>query len=155
MEDRLTQNLDIFKELDDAEVPVIKGLLRFREYAPGQMVYKEGDMGDNLNILVKGKVRINKTTVEGDQFCIATLKEGDIFGTMSFLDGSTHDATIVSDQETHLSVLEKSDFECLGQTDPLIAVKVLRRLAVHLASIVRNMNGQYLDLMNLMFRKSR
>jgi len=145
----------IFRDLDGSEMAVMRALLQTRDYEPNEIIYREGEKGESLNIIEKGKVKINKMMVEGDQFCIATLKEGDIFGIMSFLDGSAHDATIVSNQQTRLTVLRKPDFDGLLLSNPLVAGKVLRRLAVHLASIVRNMNSQYIDLMHLMFRKSR
>jgi CRP-like cAMP-binding protein len=149
------EKMHIFQELDASEMDMVRGLLRSRDYGPNETIYREGEKGDSLNIIMKGKVKINKMMVAGDQFCIATLKEGDIFGIMSFLDGSVHDATIVSDQKTRLTVLEKSDFDGLLRTHPLIVSKVLRRLAIHLATIVRNMNNQYMDLMHLMFRKGK
>jgi CRP-like cAMP-binding protein len=74
---------------------------------------------------------------------------------MSFLDGSDHDATIISDQKTKLVILRKPEFDTLSRTHPSIASKILRRLAIHLASIVRNMNSQYIDLTHLMFRKGK
>jgi CRP-like cAMP-binding protein len=149
------EKIHIFGDLEGSEMGIIQDLLQSRDYEPNEIIYREGDKGDSLNIIEKGKVKINKMMVEGDQFCIATLKEGDIFGIMSFLDGSAHDATIISDQQTRLTVLRKPDFDGLLLSDPLVAGKVLRRIAIHLASIVRNMNSQYIDLMHLMFRKSR
>lgn len=149
------ESISIFSDLTDEEIRVLKDFLDLREYAPNEVIYTEGEKGDSLNIIIEGKVRINKRMVEGDQFCISTLKEGDVFGIMSFLDGSKHDATIVSDQKTVLMVLEREDFNNLYSSSPLIAAKVLKRLAMHLASIVRNMNTQYMDLMHLMFRRSK
>lgn len=149
------ESISIFSDLTDEEIKVLKDFLDLREYAPNEVIYTEGEKGDSLNIIIEGKVRINKRMVEGDQFCISTLKEGDVFGIMSFLDGSKHDATIVSDQKTVLMVLEREDFNNLYSSSPLIAAKVLKRLAMHLASIVRNMNTQYMDLMHLMFRRSK
>ncbi len=151
----MTGKNHIFRDLDGSEMDIVQDLLQSRDCEPNEIIYSEGEKGDSLNIIEKGKVKINKMMVEGDQFCIATLKEGDIFGIMSFLDGSAHDATIVSDQRTRLTILRKTDFDGLLASYPLVAGKVLRRLAIHLASIVRNMNSQYIDLMHLMFRKSR
>lgn len=151
----MRERIHIFGELDGPEIGIIRDLLQSRDYGPNETIYREGEKGDSLNIIKKGKVKINKMMAAGDQFCIATLKEGDIFGIMSFLDGSAHDATIVSDQQTQLTVLRKPDFDRLLASNPLVACKILRRLAVHLASIVRNMNSQYVDLMHLMFRKTR
>ena len=155
MEDSIIQGIHIFEDLDSSERAIVGAVLTCKECAPNDVIYTEGDKGNSLNIILKGKVRINRATVEGDQFCIATLKKGDIFGTMSFLDGSPHDATIVSDQLTELTVLEKSDFDRLILSKPLTAAKILRRLSMHLAALVRNMNSQYMDVMNLMFRKGK
>jgi CRP-like cAMP-binding protein len=149
------EKISIFSELNSQEIDILKGLLDLREYAPNEVIYTEGEEGDSLNIIIEGKVRINKRMVEGDQFCISTLKEGDVFGIMSFLDGSRHDATIVADQKTSLLVLRRTDFDGLYSSNPIIAAKILKRLAIHLASIVRNMNTQYMDLMHLMFRRSK
>lgn len=151
----MLERFHIFQDLDGSETGLVKDFLERKEYGPNEVIYKEGETGDSLNIIAKGKVKINKMMVEGDQFCIATLKEGDIFGIMSFLDGSAHDATIVSDRQTELIVLGRSDFERLVDSNPFAGSKILRRIAMHLASIVRNMNCQYMDLMHLMFRKSK
>lgn len=155
MDGGLKERIHVFGELEVSEMALVEALLESKDYGPNETIYKEGEKGDSLNIIMKGKVKINKLMVEGGQFCIAILKEGDMFGIMSFLDGSDHDATIVSDQQTRLVVLKKPDFEKLLLSNPLIAGKILRRLAVHLASIVRNMNSQYIDLTHLMFRKGK
>lgn len=149
------ERIALFSDLSNQEMDILKNLLDLKEYAPNEVIYAEGEEGDSLNIIIEGKVRINKRMVEGDQFCISTLKEGDVFGIMSFLDGSRHDATIVSDQRTTLMVLKRADFDNLYSSNPLMAAKILKRLAMHLATIVRNMNTQYMDLMHLMFRRSK
>ncbi len=155
MDKELKDRVRVFHELDASEMALVEGLLESRDYGPNETIYKEGEQGDSLNIIMKGKAKIHKTMVEGGQFCIAILKEGDIFGIMSFLDGSAHDATIISGQQTRLIVLKKPDFDNLFLSNPLVAGKLLRGLAVHLASIVRNMNSQYIDLTHLMFRKGK
>ncbi len=155
MDGRLIEDIHIFRGLDSSEMGIVKNILRIREYGSNEVIYREGDLGDGLSIIIKGRIRIKKMTVEGDQFCITTLGEGGIFGILSFLDGSRHDATIVAEQPTRLMLLRKSDFDSLQQSNPLITSKILRELSIHLASMVRNMNRQYMDLMHLMFRKSK
>lgn len=145
----------LFNDLDDAEMSVVSDVLLPKLYGPGEVIYREGGHGGSLNIIGKGKVRIQKMSDSGGQFCIATLKEGDVFGFMSFIDGGEHNATIISDQQTELIVLRRPDFDRLAVDHPLIASKILQRVAAHLASIVRGMNSQYLDVMHLMFGRAR
>lgn len=145
----------IFQDLDASEIRQVSLLMQSRKFGPGEVIYKEGDKGGALNIIVRGKVCINKTMVEGDQFCIATLKEGEEFGILSFMDGASHDAGIISEDNTELMILGRGDFDKLALSHPDIAVRMLRKIALHLASIVRNMNSKQMDLMHLMFRKSK
>ncbi|MGO9611780.1 MAG: Crp/Fnr family transcriptional regulator [Dissulfurispiraceae bacterium] len=151
----MIKGVQLFRDLDGRDETVISELVREKQCKAGQTVYREGDPGDQLNFVMNGKLKVCKTTAEGEQYCIVSLTEGEIFGIMSFLDGSLHDATIIADADTHLLTLSKSDFDNLLATDALLAAKILRNLAIHLASLVRNMNSQYMDLMHYMFRKSK
>lgn len=155
MESKLIEDIHLFKELDSSDFEVIKGILKANEYGPEEVIFKEGEAGGSLAFIVKGRIRINKLTVEGDQICISTRNEGDMFGIMSFLDGSNHDATIVSDKKALIVTLKKADFDSLSQAHPHIANKILRRLSIHMAAILRDMNHQYMDLMHVMFRRSK
>jgi CRP-like cAMP-binding protein len=155
MERKLIEGIHLFDELNASEKDELMPLLEFRDYQAGQEVYHEGEKGDNLNMIITGKIRINKMTVEGDQFTIATLKAGDIFGIMSFLDGSRHDASITAEKAATIVVLKKSDFDALMEKKTHAAAKILKGLAVHLSGIVRKMNSQYMDLMHLMCRSSK
>jgi len=155
MERRLIDVITLFDELTEQEKDKLMPVLEFKDYAPTQEIYNEGEVGASLNMIVNGKIRINKLTPEGEQFTIATLKGGDIFGVMSFLDGSRHDASIIADKASTIVVLKKSDFEDLTMKEPQIAIKILRGLAIHLSGIVRKMNSQYMDLMHLMCRTSK
>ena len=152
----IVEGINLFRDIDEVGGTLISKLLKVRDFKPGEMIYREGESGNNnLNIIERGKVRVERITVEGDQFPFATLKKGQGFGIMSFLDGRKHDATTVAEEETQLLVLERSEFDRLVQTHPAIALKILWNIAIDLAALVRNMNSQHMDLMHMMFRKSK
>jgi CRP-like cAMP-binding protein len=151
----MIEGIKLFKDLSEQDKETMRGLLQAREIRAGEVVYNEGDPGDVLSFVMKGKVKVCRTTPEGEQFCIISLTEGEMFGIMSFLDGSLHDATIVADTDTRLLTLQKRDFDNILANRTLLAAHILKNLAIHLAIIVRNMNSQYMDLMHYMFRKSK
>ena len=152
----IVEGINLFRDIDEVGGTLISKLLKVRDFKPGEMIYREGESGNNnLNIIERGKVRVERITVEGDQFPVATLKKGQGFGIMSFLDGRKHDATTVAEEETQLLVLERSEFDRLVQTHPAIALKILWNIAIDLAALVRNMNSQYTDLIHMMFGKSK
>lgn len=151
----MIDRIKIFRDFSEDDKKIISGLLQAKEFKAGETVYNEGDPGDVLSFVMTGKVKVCRTTPEGEQFCIISLTEGEMFGIMSFLDGSLHDATIIADIDTHLMTLQKRDFDALLAANTLLAANILKNLAIHLAIIVRNMNSQYMDLMHYMFRKSK
>ncbi len=151
----LLDGIRVFDGLSGDEKGALSDLFRLGSFPKEEVIYREGETGDSLDIIIEGKVRICKTTAEGDEFCLSTVRKGELFGFMSFLDGSRHSATIIADADTRLLVLKKEDFDGFLETNPVIYGKVLKGVATHLATIVRSMNSQYMDLMHLMFRKSK
>ncbi|MDI6802021.1 MAG: cyclic nucleotide-binding domain-containing protein [Thermodesulfovibrionales bacterium] len=152
---KIISGIKVFEDLTDEEKDILCGLLKSGTYHPSEIIYSEGEPGDSLDIITSGKVRICRMTVEGDYMTLSTAKAGEIFGIMSFIDASMHSATIIADEETHILVLRKTDFDGLLNSHPVIYGKIVRNLAVQLSSIVRNMNVQYMDMMHMMFRKSK
>ncbi|PKL52224.1 MAG: hypothetical protein CVV37_02240 [Nitrospira bacterium HGW-Nitrospira-1] len=152
----IIDEIKIFYDLGENEKETVNRLLQVRDFKPGEVIYGEGESGESaLDIIVKGKVKINRVTIEGEQLQMATLRAGEKFGIMSFLDGSRHNASVVAEEETRLLILKKSDFDNLIQTNPVIGVKILRNIAVGLAKLVKDLNAQHMDLMHMMFRKSK
>ena len=155
MENKELREIYFFSDLDDSGIQALMGSIQTKEYEAGDIIFREGSISSELYIVVSGKVRVDRITVEGDQFPVATLKKGQEFGIMSFLDGKKHNATTIAEEETQLLVLERSEFDKLAETHPVIVLKILRNIAIDLAALVRNMNSQHTDLMHMMFGKSK
>jgi len=155
MEDKAIREIYFFSDLDDSEINALKNVIEIKEYAAGDVIFEEGSSGSELYIIANGKVSVNKRTAENDQYKIMALEKGDIFGIMSFLDKATHDATIIAEQKARVIRIDKSVFDNIANSNLSIAYKILRRLAMHLTGIVRKTNREYMDLMHMMFRKSK
>ncbi len=84
-----------------------------------QVLFKEGEPGDEMYLIKSGKVKIIKKV--GDEIkVLAVLKEGDFFGEMAIVDGSPRSATSVSEGETHLIIFDKSALKKKMGEEPLI-----------------------------------
>ncbi len=144
-----------FSSLNEGEIKRILPLFNERRYSAQEVIYREGESGDTLNLIVEGRVNVARVTAEGEYFSLSSIKDGEVFGIMSFFDGSPHSATIIAQEDVRLLVLRRDDFERLLGSEPVIYAKIVKNLAMYLASILRDMNSQYMDLMHMMFRKSK
>ena len=97
MENKEIREIYFFNDMDDSEIEALRGSIQMKEYEAGDIIFREGSSSSELYIVVSGKVGVNKMTAEGDQYKIITLEKGKVFGIMSFLDESNHDATIIAE----------------------------------------------------------
>lgn len=77
-----------------------------------EIIFKEGDIGDFLYIIVSGKVGVLKDK-EGKEEMIATLESGEYFGEMALLNQNTRSATVKCIEPVDVLALKKSDFGAL------------------------------------------
>lgn len=66
------------------------------KYEAGQAVFREGDAGDDLCIVLDGKVRIEKSIPGVGQEALAILERGDFFGEMAVIDRAARSASAVA-----------------------------------------------------------
>ncbi len=83
----------LFDMLSPPEIEVLAELSRPRRFAPGEVVFREGDQGDALFVLARGAVEVVARR-DGKERVLAVLAAPDAFGEMSLIDREVRSATI-------------------------------------------------------------
>jgi putative methionine-R-sulfoxide reductase with GAF domain len=112
-----------------------------RLFSNGEVIFREGDPGDCMYVILRGKVRITKSGSNGEVH-IATHQEGEIFGEISFFDGLPRSATVTSLGQSHILTVDKKMFFSNISRDPTIAFKVLEAMSARM----RRFNADYIKL---------
>ncbi|MCK5237134.1 MAG: cyclic nucleotide-binding domain-containing protein [Deltaproteobacteria bacterium] len=152
---KLLRNITFFAELDDKELECIAGVMKLKEFKIGDTVFNDNEKGEDMYIIKKGEVKACKTAPDGELFTLTLMKEGDIFGEMSFLDGRPHSATIIAIGDLEVFVVNRDDFEGIVETSPWAVYKFLRNVVFSIHSIVRGMNTRYVEMINYMWGRKR
>ncbi|MBI5560825.1 MAG: cyclic nucleotide-binding domain-containing protein [Deltaproteobacteria bacterium] len=147
--------IPFFADLNDRELEETAKILRKKEYKPGDVVFTETQDGESLYILRRGEVKACKTAPDGQLFTLTVMRDGDIFGEMSFLDGRPRSATVVAISDIEVFVVERSDFESLVEKNPWIIYKLMKNIIYTVHAIVRGMNTRYMDMLNYMWGRKR
>ncbi len=141
--------LDIFTDLNEAELAVVKDMLSRRVYAKGETVFREGDPGQQLFVIAKGEasVRIRPPGATRD-IRLVTFSAGTVFGEVALLDTEVRSASVQADGELVCYVLEHDVFQQLSISHPGIAMTLLRNLGRELSNRLRRANRVIFQLDN-------
>lgn len=99
--------------LDGATKEALAAKFRIQRCAAGEVVFSEGEAGDEFYVVARGALVVEATLPTGDTRRLATLHDGDHFGEIALLSASPRTATIRATAATELFVLEGSAFQDL------------------------------------------
>lgn len=85
----------------------------------GEVLFKDGDPGDEMYLIKSGKIRISKAAGDVEK-TLAILKEGDFFGEMSVIDGSPRSATATAIEPVELVIFDREVFMNQVRENPLM-----------------------------------
>lgn len=149
-------SLDILADLGSTELDAILRIARRVRFASGEVIMREGELGDAMYLFVEGEVNVSKELtlkVGRDSFSQAEksmtkLKSGPsgVFGDMAMFGSEPRSATITASGNCVLYEIKRSDFESLCDSNPALGVKLLRRIAGLLCDRLRKSNGDVLKL---------
>ena len=104
-----------------------------RDFAPGTVLFEEGQPGDYMYVVQAGEVEIRRQVGETERV-IAVLPAGEFFGEMAILNGRPRSATAVVRKGARLIVIEGKTFEAMLRARPEIALRIIKSLASRLES---------------------
>ncbi len=134
--------LPVFASLTSDEALALAKKCRIALYRAGSIVFREGEYGDSLMIVVKGSVRIVCKAEENVNIEVATLTEGSFFGEMAIFDPAPRSASATALTETVLLLLDSKTLEDLMLTNNPAASRIMQNILRVLASRFRTMDEQ-------------
>lgn len=108
----------LFKAFEPETIEAVVGRGLARAYAAGETVFREGDRGDSLFLVVSGIVEARTTSPEGSEVLLARLGAGDLFGEISVLSGRPRTATIKATEPCRLVEVHRDAIHLLEVEHP-------------------------------------
>ncbi len=126
----LLSHLELFRMLDREVLQRIAAGARKHYYDHLEVLFSEGEPGDSLFVIERGKVAVSKYDPDdGDILRLAVLEAGSFFGEMSLLTGEPRSATVQAEGGCDVVVLTRQELQPVLAADPQIAEKLSKVLA--------------------------
>lgn len=132
----LLKSVGLFKEISAEDLSYIAGIAEEAEAAAGTPIFKEGDYGDCLYIVIGGSVRIHRGERE-----LAVLGRMQSLGEMAVLDGSPRSATATALEDTTMIKVDRERFLDVMRSSPEIMQGIIRLLLGRLRAANEKISG--------------
>ena len=134
--------VNMFAGLTPLYLRRIAGLCDEEVHAEGAFLFKEGDAGDKLYIIVNGAVRISRNISGMGEEALAVLRQGDYFGEMALIDTFPRSADACAHEPCRVLVIDKQKLEDLLFVDRDLAYDLLWNFVRTLSGRLRQTNDK-------------
>ncbi len=108
-----------------------------KEFDEGEIIIREGDVGDCAYILESGRAKVLKKLPNGDQQVVGVLAGNAIFGELGLIDRFPRSATVKALENCKVSILTQRTFNSLAKSSPKALMPILKVLTTRLRNTLK------------------
>jgi len=126
----------LFAALDESEVSKLAARCGIRPYSPGETLFSEGEPCKGLYIVVSGRIRIFKTSVNGREQVLTVEGPGASVAELPVFDGGTYPASGSAIEKTEVLFISRADLRAICLENPEVSLKILQVVGQRLRRLV-------------------
>jgi uncharacterized membrane protein len=122
------REVPLFSEMDEQEVAGIRAIMEEMKFKAGQIIIREGELGNLFYVITEGRVEITIRDAGGADLVLHEAGPGDFFGELSMLTNEPRSARIRALEDLTTLSLERDDFFEFLRTHTHAAIDVMVEL---------------------------
>jgi uncharacterized membrane protein len=151
------REVPLFSEMDDQEVAGIRAIMDEMKFKPGQVITREGELGDLFYVITEGHVEVIIRDGDGEELVLHEVGPGGFFGELSMLTNEPRAVRVRAIDHVTTLALERDEFLNFLRTHTHAAIDVMVELGGRLHEndsilrrmVSRNVNEMVEDQMTL------
>jgi CRP/FNR family cyclic AMP-dependent transcriptional regulator len=133
--DDVLSQAPLFEALSDEDATALRGDVTEVELSKGERLFTEGDDGEKLYIILKGKIKLTRAALDGRENLLSVHGPGEMFGELSLFDPRPRTASATAVTDASLAALAHDSVRTWLSTRPEVAMHLLAALAQRLRRI--------------------
>lgn len=122
------REVPLFSEMDDDEVAGIRAIMEEKKFKPGQVIIREGELGDLFYVVTAGHAEVLIRDADGTELILNEVGPGGFFGELSMLTNEPRAARVRAVEQVTTLVLERDEFFAFLRTHAHAAIDVMVEL---------------------------
>lgn len=131
-EDEVLRRAPLFTALDDDAAASLHSSMDTVKIAKGVILFKEGDDGEHLYVVIEGKIKLGTSSGDGRENLLSILGPGEMFGELSLFDPGPRTSTATAVTDAKLKSLSHDKVIPWLKQNPEVSLQLLERLAQRL-----------------------
>ncbi len=130
--DDVLRRAPLFEALDDDSAAALQAGVTVVELARAERLFEEGASGNQLYVILDGKIKLTRAAADGRENLLSVLGPGEMFGELSLFDPRPRTASATAVTDSRLAALAHDDLRSWLTGRPDVALHLLRALAQRL-----------------------
>ncbi|RLE23513.1 MAG: hypothetical protein DRJ65_11665 [Acidobacteria bacterium] len=135
--------LAVFERLEVEEIEVLASGTGEQTFAPGEVLWSEGDASSGLFVVLDGAVELIGSFAGGVERVFGTVRPGQVLGLLSVIDDGPRPATAKAVEPTRVLAMNRAVIAHLRGSAPVTWAKIISGLGDQLAAQTRLIVEQY------------
>jgi CRP/FNR family cyclic AMP-dependent transcriptional regulator len=132
------ENVALFAGLSKEDLSAITQHAVTRNVPARTVVLTEGERSDSLYVILYGKVKVYVNDEHGSEVVLNIQGTGESFGEMALIDDVPRSASVMTIEDSRLSIISRASFrDCLAR-NPGIALNLIRQLTLRVRTLSNN-----------------
>jgi CRP-like cAMP-binding protein len=120
------RNVHLFSTLKEDQIEAVSRILLVNSYYKNQTIFQEGETGDALYIVLKGRVKVCLYDEEGREYILDVMGKDGFFGELALIDELPRSANAIVMESAELLIVRRPDFMRLLLDNPTITIEILK-----------------------------
>lgn len=138
---RLLKKIPFLSALSPKHLSEVYRLAEELSLSAGQPVFAKRQDADAMFIVLSGRIKIYTNSASKKRKTFAYLKDGEFFGEMALVEGTTRTASAEAVEPSRLLVIRKKNFQRLLTRDPKLALYLLETVSARLRRANEEIEG--------------
>ncbi len=140
MDPTILKKVPLFEGLTHSQLQKVAALAKTVSYDGSSHIFRDGDVGQGMYVIVEGKVRISKMIPGAGEEALAILERGQYFGEMAMIEDGPRSADAIAHIPCTVALIEREKLDQLMFTDKDLAYVLLWTFVRTLSERLRETN---------------
>ncbi|MBM76188.1 MAG: hypothetical protein CMK59_12365 [Proteobacteria bacterium] len=143
------EDIRLFQRLSPRAINALAGLFVLKRWSKGDTILRQGTPSNGVYLILEGEVQVTRVTGAGTFVVLNQLQKGQVFGTLSTIDGGVRGADCIAYSDVTLGYMSKEDFNDLIKGSSTLAMGFQVAIIRSIFYDLRKTNEEFAELSSL------